>query len=906
MSAAEDRHWARWIARRAARHPRRVLLAIAALTLVSLALASTLELRLNFTDLLPERNPVAERYRHLMDEWPEPSISIVLRGERAATAAMATELDSLLPGLDGIYNVQARLPQDHLIDHGFALLDPDAFDRMREVLREPSLIGILERFNDDYEREYTDSEENLRDDELEVARALQGTWRALDLLAGHLAGPDAAAPLRDGARSMVAGDPWLLSLDRGLLLISVYPEAHSMRETDELLAITTDVETFITEVAARHPDVEAALTGMGPIGKAEMESIGPYTYALLLLALLVIFLLLARASRGWELPLIQLVPLLVGILWTMGLMALAFGTLNYFTVMMGLVLAGLGIDFTIHLVSRYGHERGAGAECEDALARMLGGTGTGVLTGALTTAAAFLALLIADTRGVFEFGFAAGTGVVLTLTAVFFTLPALLVLRERRHERQGRPLRFSRGQRAGWTWLGAASVAIWRRPAIVLPLFLLLLGAAAWSVGTIGFEYDFMKLEPQDARSVQLQQEIPKRFGIAEQAGWLIHQDVDSARADAEALRDLAVVGEVSAISDYLPPAARLRRYRPQLEALRDSVQRHAVPATRPLDPARLGGQVDRLWDNLDLMSNLAFQAGLDRIVTVVDGMTGYDADTNAYDSTAVLPRLTRILTRETAARRLPAVAAEFEREMRRILIRMTGTEMATPADLPRDVRLGFLPRDGSARYRTTVWPRSYAWSRTASDRFISQTARIAPSLVSTPQLFIVMTEETLLDGRNGSLLALAVIALLLLLHFRHPVGLLAMLPLLGSAVFMIGSLRLIGMKYNYINLIALPIILGIGIDDGVHALHRFREETARGAERINAAFRHVGRAILLTSLTTMIGFGSIALYRHPGMASFGIVLTMGVGFCFVTSAFVLPAVLRVFTGTSSRKGAEE
>jgi outer membrane lipoprotein-sorting protein len=106
--------------------------------------------------------------------------------------------------------------------------------------------------------------------------------------------------------------------------------------------------------------------------------------------------------------------------------------------------------------------------------------------------------------------------------------------------------------------------------------------------------------------------------------------------------------------------------------------------------------------------------------------------------------------------------------------------------------------------------------------------------------------------------------------------------------------MHLIGMKYNYVNLIAVPIILGIGIDDGVHALHRWRQEKSLGADRVNDAYRHVGRAILLTSLTTMIGFGSIGFYEMPAMSSFGVVLFLGVGFCFVASIVVLPAIMRV------------
>jgi predicted RND superfamily exporter protein len=121
------------------------------------------------------------------------------------------------------------------------------------------------------------------------------------------------------------------------------------------------------------------------------------------------------------------------------------------------------------------------------------------------------------------------------------------------------------------------------------------------------------------------------------------------------------------------------------------------------------------------------------------------------------------------------------------------------------------------------------------------------------------------------------------------------MVPLAVGSISMLGLMYVLGMKYNYINLIATPIILGIGIDDGVHALHRYREESGAGLERVSSSFRLVGKAILLTSLTTMIGFGSVGIYEMRGMASFGHVLFMGVGTCFIGTIFVLPPMLRLF-----------
>ena len=105
--------------------------------------------------------------------------------------------------------------------------------------------------------------------------------------------------------------------------------------------------------------------------------------------------------------------------------------------------------------------------------------------------------------------------------------------------------------------------------------------------------------------------------------------------------------------------------------------------------------------------------------------------------------------------------------------------------------------------------------------------------------------------------------------------------------LLLLGTMRLMDIPLNPANMIVLPLILGIGVDNGVHVLYDFRIQ--KNNYSLSA---HTGRAILLTSLTTMIGFGTLALSQHRGVQSLGIVLFIGVGFCLISSLTVLPAVL--------------
>ena len=108
----------------------------------------------------------------------------------------------------------------------------------------------------------------------------------------------------------------------------------------------------------------------------------------------------------------------------------------------------------------------------------------------------------------------------------------------------------------------------------------------------------------------------------------------------------------------------------------------------------------------------------------------------------------------------------------------------------------------------------------------------------------------------------------------------------------MLGFMYVFRMKYNYMNLIATPIILGIGIDDGVHALHRYCGEAGNGPKRVCDSFRLVGKAILLTSATTMLAFGSLVFSVWPGFASLGVAMFIGVGTCFLSTIVILSGII--------------
>ena len=145
-------------------------------------------------------------------------------------------------------------------------------------------------------------------------------------------------------------------------------------------------------------------------------------------------------------------------------------------------------------------------------------------------------------------------------------------------------------------------------------------------------------------------------------------------------------------------------------------------------------------------------------------------------------------------------------------------------------------------------------------------------------------------DGRNAILLTLVIVFLLLWADFRKPrYAFLAMIPLALGVFWMVGLMRLFGMMLNFMTLMGFPLIIGIGIDDGVHLLHRYWYE---GMNKAPIVLKSTGKAILLTSLTTIAGFGSLMLGTFRGFVSLGMLLAIGVAACFLTTVLFLPAII--------------
>ena len=199
-------------------------------------------------------------------------------------------------------------------------------------------------------------------------------------------------------------------------------------------------------------------------------------------------------------------------------------------------------------------------------------------------------------------------------------------------------------------------------------------------------------------------------------------------------------------------------------------------------------------------------------------------------------------------------------------------------------------------QYAVYAYPEGNVWDPAVQRRFADAMQAIDPEVTGMPILGKFLVERTQHALRMAVWIGFPLLVVLVFLDFRHPLRtLLALLPTLLTFPALLGIMSLLGFPFNPLNMMALPVILGIGVDDGVHLVHRFRVEKGNLSEVLLGA----GRSVYLTSATTVAAFGSLALTTHRGLASFAILLSLGVILAFLFSTLLLPSLL----GWCARKG---
>jgi predicted RND superfamily exporter protein len=514
-------------------------------------------------------------------------------------------------------------------------------------------------------------------------------------------------------------------------------------------------------------------------------------------------------------------------------------------------------------------------------------SGSGIITGALTTAVAFFALAVSSTRGIKEMGIVLGMGILSAMITTVAGLPAFLVARERVVVKvTRRPVRV---RNIEFSALGRLGEMIMRRPGVFLAIGVVLTGFFVFQSSRAKFDSNMLNLEPKGMVSVALYDTIIEAFDLSPDFAMVMANSIEESWEVAERAKDVPVISAVDNIGDVLPPMELQRERQPHVVEIRKAVESSPVQISLPSgDVEGLIAELERLDMNIYELSQLAFIGGQDKVDKKARELIG---DVEIEGSKGMILRLAQRIGEdpERAADQLSMFSEYYWPTLQSRLSKMANPEFITLDMLPEHIRTRYINDDGT-KFLVTMYPAEQVWNFESLRRFNAQIEQVSPRVTGTPALMLRLLRYIGRDGMRATLLTFGVVLLLLWVDFRSlKFALLGVIPLIAGGVWMAGLLQSFGMMFTVINVTAIPMIVGIGIDDAVHVLHRYRVE---GLDQTPVVLKSTGKAVLLTSLTTMAGFGSLMTARYTGFVGLGAVLVLGVGSCFLTTILFIPSII--------------
>ena len=827
-----------------------VLAAALAVTALAAVAASRLRVETRLVDLLPAGSPAAEDYRLFLDRFG--GVELVYAVVTAAPgspeeAAPGAEPDParLIEAADRLAARMAATPGVAAARSGLSAEDEEFF--LREVLpRAPLLVAdpaaVARRLEPAAVRD--------RVRELRARLRTPAGAAAADLMAADplgfteaLAG-EAAAPLAAGAGGApidpVSGA--FLAADGSAALVVITPAAGEL-DSAAGRALAAALERAAVEVGAELGGGIAVRAAGGPLYAAQDETIlrGDLMRTVTGSAVGVALLLVVAFGAARE-PVALLAAVAAGIVWTGALAALALGSISGLGVGFAAILIGLGVEYGIHGAARYRVRRLDGRPPEAAIADVGRQIGAAILGSAAITASAFLVLMLAHFRPVRELGLLIAAGVGATLAATAAVAAPLLVLLDRRPAGAAPP-REGRIWRAAGAAADAAAGLGARRPKTVLATAALLTAGAALALPRLAFDADPRAFRPADHPALAAETLLGERFGVGLDSATLVVEGASAEEALARAAAAAAAVrravaddpasagATVTTAADWLPP------------------------------PAALAGRARERGGNGAAAAAAALRAAL-----AEEGL----AERPFRPALAVLDAL-------AAGEPPPAVAvAEWPDWLRREVVAAPPGEVGGAAVAVRlTAPLG-------------VWPDGPPAAVTAAALAAAPGAAVA----SLPRLVAEVQARLGRDLRRLGGWALAAVAAVMLVSFRgRPLpSFLALVPVALGLLWTLGLAAALGLPLDPFSLQVAPLLLGIGVDNGLHVVHGAMAPGGFAAGGLHRAVVAAGRAIALCTLTNAVGFGSLALSRLPALSRGGLLVAAGAIVCLAATLVVLPA----------------
>ena len=605
------------------------------------------------------------------------------------------------------------------------------------------------------------------------------------------------------------------------------------------------------------PDYQARvrLTGSVPIADEEFATVKEGMLFHGIGTVIVVLFILWLALKSGRIILAVFIALTGGLAMTAALGFLMVGSLNMISVAFFVLFVGLGVDFCIQYSVRYRDERHQKDELKPALINAGRNIGGPLALAAAATAAGFLAFLPTNYQGVSELGVIAGVGMIVAFLMSISVLPALLALFDPPGEKEALGYKsfasadgFVERNRK-WVVAGTLGIAI-----IGLPLLYFL-----------RFDFNPINLRSPTVESIATYLDLRRDPNTGASAINLLANSAKDGQAAASRLAKLPEVERVMTIESFVPEdqETKLALIKKAATALNRALNVKASPPPDSRQTAELLGQTAAMLDAVGQQPG----AGGESAKRLADQLRKLAA---APDE------------KRSVAEQAVIVPLNFKlAEMRKFL--QAGP--ITVDTLPADLKNVWVTADG--RYRVEAFPKGDPNDNDTLRNFARKVLEVEPNAIGGPVSILKSGDVIVVAFIQAGLLALVTICLLLWIALRRISDVaLTVVPLLLAGVITMELCVLIDLPLNFANIIALPLLLGIGVAFKIYYIMAWR------AGQTNLLQSSLTRAVIFSAFTTATAFGSLWLSSHPGTSSLGKLLALSLVTTMCAAVLFQPALM--------------
>ena len=644
--------------------------------------------------------------------------------------------------------------------------------------------------------------------------------------------------------------------------------------------IIEGLQTIIADLS--HPyrdDVTIRLTGQVPLEHQEIVSAMDSAQLAGTLALVIlVFVLIWGVRSMWVIAAIYL-TMIVGLIWTAAFAMIAIGQYNTISIIFLVMFIGLGVDFAVHLCLKFQEAR---LRLDKINALIETGTelGPAIMLCGVTSAIGFLAFVPTEYIGLGEMGIISGGGMIIAVALSLTLIPAFFAL-----SGDPRPA-------TNVPFAGLLSSVVAKNSKLTSYVTLGVAIVLAVIATQAQFDYSTLSLKDPKSEAMATLIELQREDIITDFALTYVADDLDTANNTRSTLEGLAVVSEVKTPTDYLPVDQTENLY--ILEDARFFLDSLFAPP-----PAMA------IWDDADLLLMLS-RINTSLLETRQNAARAPAINPNSPELQASLSRLqtavsdlqkaslaTRVLYSDLI---VPPIKSEIE-----WLKTALSAEQVTLERLPLALQERLIAKDG--RVVVTITPAENVVPVDAMRRFTADVMAVVPQITGRPVLDLGIGDIVITAFQTAILIAVSAIFIILLITLRSLVdSILVFIPLAMTAMLTLSVSVLIDLPLNMANVVVIPLIFGLGVDNGIHIVKRFHQ--SKNVEAL--VYSSTPKAVFLSNLTTLGTFCALSFSSHQGIYSIGVLLTIALTSLMLLTLVSLPALLATFSRPRSIRATEQ